>query len=329
MRIVVLADLPDVAPAQADTAVRVAARLGEVVCVLGSAPDDERTASLAAAGATSLRWADLPTDGRTSAAVAALAACAGPDDPVLIPGTRTGQEVAARLALRLARPVSAAADRVEAGAAAGLAAGELVAHSSPFGGTWRIVVAMPAAAVLTLTAAADADAPAASSAASSGSAAPDVAPLDVVLHDDPQEADVLALEPSAERGGPALTQAPIVVAGGRGTDGDFTVLEELAGLVGGAVGSSRVAVDLGWASADRQVGQTGVSVAPDVYVAAGISGAIQHLAGLGAAKYVVAVNTDPDAPIFQRCDLGIVGDLRTVLPQAVALLKEASLAGAP
>jgi electron transfer flavoprotein alpha subunit len=139
------------------------------------------------------------------------------------------------------------------------------------------------------------------------------------------EADlrVRAVESPAGAGGASLATARVVVGGGRGVGGPdgFAPLEELAGLLGGVVGVSRVVTSEGWRPHRQQVGQTGTKITPELYLACGISGAIQHIAGCAGAKHIIAINTDPGAPILAHADYAVIGDLHQVIPALVAALR--------
>ncbi|MGD0561383.1 MAG: FAD-binding protein, partial [Streptosporangiaceae bacterium] len=134
---------------------------------------------------------------------------------------------------------------------------------------------------------------------------------------------VRAEESTAGAGGASLATARVVVGGGRGVgsaDG-YAPLEELATLLGGVVGVSRVVTSEGWRPHTMQVGQTGTKITPELYLACGISGAIQHIAGCSAAKHIIAINTDPGAPILSRADYALIGDLHKVIPALVEAVK--------
>jgi electron transfer flavoprotein alpha subunit len=224
---------------------------------------------------------------------------------VLLTSSAEGKEIAARLAIKvesgvLTDAVDLAADRT---VTQSVFAGNYSVRAKVTQGT-PIVTVKPNACVPVAIA---------------GSAT--LEPIVVAIASDAPAANVVAVQPRAATGGPELTEAAIVVSGGRGTGGDFGPVEALAGELGAAIGASRAAVDSGWKPHTYQVGQTGKTVSPQLYVATGISGAIQHRAGMQTSKTIIAVNKDPEAPIFDLVDFGVVGDLHSVLPDLVAIIQ--------
>ncbi len=228
---------------------------------------------------------------------------------VLLVSTPEGKEVAGRLAVRISAGLVTDAVDVQAGESGPEFAKAVFAGG--FVTRVRVTHGVPVVTVKPNSCAAE-----------QSPAAGTVEPRAVSISDAAKGARVTGTEPKAASGRPELTEAAIVVSGGRGTGGDFAEVEGLADALHAAVGASRAAVDSGWYPHSYQVGQTGKSVSPQLYVAAGISGAIQHRAGMQTSKAVVAVNKDPEAPIFALADLGVVGDLHTVLPAVTAQIAE-------
>jgi electron transfer flavoprotein alpha subunit len=233
----------------------------------------------------------------------ALAAVAQQASPaaILLPSTNENKEIAARLAIKL-----------ESGLiydAVGFDADGNVSQQI-FGGaittTSKVTKGTP---ILTVRPNSFAPEPATG-------AAEEVA-VSVTISDAAKTAKITASEVEEAGSRPALADASVVVSGGRGIGKaeNFALIEKLADSLGAAVGASRAVVDAGWVPHTMQVGQTGVTVSPQLYVAVGISGAIQHRAGMQTSKTIVAVNKDPEAPIFELADFGVVGDLFTVAPQ--------------
>ena len=242
-------------------------------------------------------------------ALAAVAAVSGAS-AVLLTSTFENKEAAARVGLLTgAGVVCDATDVVRED-------GEVVVSKTVFAGTWntRCAITTPLAVVLVkanVVPAEPVEAP----------TSPEVRAHDVAVSPAATRVTLVERTERVPSGRPELAEAQAVVAGGRGTNGDFSAVEELADVLGAAVGATRVATDEGWIGHDAQIGQTGVTISPKLYIGAGISGAVHHRGGMQASGTIVAVNTDPESPIFEIADFGIVGDLFDVLPQAAAEIR--------
>jgi len=291
------------------TAARV---LGEPAAVVVGAPGTAAplTGGLTEAGAAKIYVAESDDVDKylITPAVDVLAALAESNAPaaVLVAATADGKEIAGRLAARIGSGLLVDVVEVKEGAKA--------VHSI-FGGAF------------TVEAQANGDIPVITVRAGAIDAEPAAGAGEQVSVDVPAAAEnatkITAREPAVAGDRPELTEATIVVSGGRGVGSaeNFNVVEALADSLGAAVGASRAAVDSGYYPGQFQVGQTGKTVSPQLYIALGISGAIQHRAGMQTSKTIVAVNKDEEAPIFEIADYGVVGDLFKVAPQLTEAVK--------
>ncbi|HEX3930813.1 MAG TPA: electron transfer flavoprotein subunit alpha/FixB family protein [Nocardioides sp.] len=230
---------------------------------------------------------------------------------VLIASSAEGKEIAGRLAVKTGSGLITDAVDVEAGDGAD---GGPVTTQSVFAGSYTVRAKVTRGTPI-ITVKPNSAAP------QEVDGAGEVEQVSVTVSEAAKGAQIVASQPRTATGRPELTEAAIVVSGGRGTGGRFEPVEDLADALGAAVGASRAAVDSGWKPHSYQVGQTGKTVSPQLYIAAGISGAIQHRAGMQTSKTIVAVNKDEEAPIFELVDFGVVGDLHTVLPAVTEEVK--------
>lgn len=281
-----------------------ARRAGEPAAVFLGAGYEQAAEALSEYGATKVYVVDAPefADYVVAPQAEAVAQIAETAEPaaVLIPSSPDGKEIAARLAVRLGSGI--VTDAVDVAA-------DLTTTQSVFAGGYTVTAQVThGAPIITVKPNAVTPEPA--------PAAPAEEKVAVTISEAAKTAKIVNRTPRAATGRPELAEATIVVSGGRGTGGDFGPVEALADALGGAVGASRAAVDSGWYPHAYQVGQTGQTVSPQLYIAAGISGAIQHRAGMQTSKTIVVVNKDAEAPIFAMADFGVIGDLHTILPQA-------------
>jgi electron transfer flavoprotein alpha subunit len=286
---------------------------GELGAILLGTGSEDVLAELGRYGATKVYR--LTPDDRlpTAAAAAAIAGLVGDHSPdlLLFGLTSTDRDVAGRLSARLGKPVISNAVEIR------IDGDDVTVTNEIFGGAQLVDTVFRAGAPFIVVAR-----PKSFPAEPGDGATPEVIPVEL-LDVGQAGAAVVTGRHVEQREGPQLEEAAVVVSAGRGLGSadQLAIVDELAGLLGAAVGATRAIVDADWVPYSRQVGQTGKTVKPDVYLACGLSGAMQHLVGMKDSKMIIAINKDEEAPIFGVCDLGIVGDVHKVLPKLVEALK--------
>lgn len=282
---------------------------GDVAAVYVGPASDDSMATLGDHGAATVYHLDTGDQLPAAAAAAAIAELAAEHQPtaILFGLTFTDRDVAGRLSARMGLPVLSNVVSIDGTSAS----------NEILGGTLMVTTKLDSSgpALMVVRPKAFADEPV-------GGPAPTivVVPVPDVGH---SGAATITARHTEDSSGPSLEEANVIISGGRGLGAAeaFGMMDELAGLLGAAVGATRAVVDSGWVPYSLQVGQTGKTVKPSVYVACGVSGAMQHLVGMKDSGTIIAINKDPEAPIFGIADLGIVGDLHSVVPKLIEALK--------
>ena len=287
---------------------------GDVIALALQPLGEPARAALAGAGATRLLTADLGESAHLPATAAdAVVAAVGAVQPaaVLVVSDYRGKELAGRAAIALGSACVSDATALEAGGAGDdsvLRASKLV-----LSGSWSTTVSVGSAGSAPIIAVR----PGIAEVSAADGAPLTAEPLEVPVSAEAAAVRLVSREATSVASGPALTEARTVVVGGRGVDGDFDLVRSLAEPLGAAVGATRVACDEGWIERSAQIGQTGETISPRLYIGLGVSGAVHHTSGIQGAGTVVAICDDSEAPIFEMADFGVVGDVTEVVPQLV------------